>query len=629
MTGAGASASGSASGSAPAPAPVPASAAPGMDPLKTDVGETEAAAAWGEAVLALSLFSVDPVGTGVILHGLPGPAREEWLAMLADLMPESAPIRRMPARIPDDRLLGGLDIAATLRAGRPVADRGLLATADRGIVLAAMAERMPASTAARLSAVLDSGMVAAERDGLTLEAPARIGVVALDESIEEDEGTPTALADRCAFRISLDGVGVRDIFSEAPDPEAVDEARRLLPSVTVGDAQIRALVAAATALGVASCRAEALAIRVAKASAALEGRSDVAQEDVVIAARLVLAPRATVMPLPPTDEEPEEPDQPETPEEDRDEADRNKAEKEIEPLEDLVLEAAAATIPPGLLERLRAGLRRPGPSGGDGRAGAEQKSARSGRRIGVRQGRPPPGARIDVVETLRAAVPKQVIRRREGSSEAARRARVRVLPEDFRFAAYKHRSASTVIFVVDASGSSALHRLAEAKGAIELLLADCYVRRDQVALLAFRGGDAEMLLPPTRSMVRAKRSLAALPGGGGTPIAHGIDAARGLADSERRRGNTPNVVLLTDGRANVARDGSHDRAQAREDAASAARRLRLDGVSMLVIDVSPRPDPAARVLSEAADAVYLPMPHADAHAVSRAVQGAIHSGPAR
>ena len=114
---------------------------------------------------------------------------------------------------------------------------------------------------------------------------------------------------------------------------------------------------------------------------------------------------------------------------------------------------------------------------------------------------------------------------------------------------------TTTIFVVDASGSAALHRLAEAKGAVELLLADCYIRRDQVALIAFRGSAAELLLPPTRSLARAKRSLAGLPGGGGTPLAAGLDAAFALSDSIRRKGQTPTVIVLTDGRANIARDG--------------------------------------------------------------------------
>ena len=146
------------------------------------------------------------------------------------------------------------------------------------------------------------------------------------------------------------------------------------------------------------------------------------------------------------------------------------------------------------------------------------------------------------------------------------RPRILIRKDDFRISRFKQRTETTTIFVVDASGSAALHRLAEAKGAVELLLADCYIRRDQVALIAFRGSVAELLLPPTRSLARAKRSLAGLPGGGGTPLAAGLDAAFALSDSIRRKGQTPTVVVLTDGRANIARDGGQGRPRAEEDA---------------------------------------------------------------
>jgi magnesium chelatase subunit D len=179
------------------------------------------------------------------------------------------------------------------------------------------------------------------------------------------------------------------------------------------------------------------------------------------------------------------------------------------------------------------------------------------------------------------------------------------------------------VFVVDASGSSALHRLAEAKGAVELLLADCYVRRDRVAVIAFRGQRADLLLPPTRSLVRAKRSLAGLPGGGGTPLAAGIEAAAALLDGVQRRGGTPTVVLLTDGRANVARDGAPNRARAEQDALAAARRVRAGRVATLFVDTAPRPQPFARELAAALGAHYLPLPHADAATLQRAVQAAV------
>ena len=203
-------------------------------------------------------------------------------------------------------------------------------------------------------------------------------------------------------------------------------------------------------------------------------------------------------------------------------------------------------------------------------------------------------------------------------SEASDRIQVRI--EDFHVTRYRQRSETTTIFAVDASGSSASNRLAEAKGAVELLLADCYVRRDSVAVLAFRGKTSELLLPPTRSLVRAKRSLSALPGGGGTPLAAGIDAAEALAASVQRRGGTPVIVLLTDGRANVGRDGLGGRARAEQEALEAATLLKLSGRTVLLVDTSPRPAPLAQALATAMSARYLPLPYADAALLSRAVQ---------
>jgi magnesium chelatase subunit D len=220
-----------------------------------------------------------------------------------------------------------------------------------------------------------------------------------------------------------------------------------------------------------------------------------------------------------------------------------------------------------------------------------------------------------VVETLRAAAPWQKLRQKRSGQT-----RVHVRRDDFRITQFKRRSECVTVFVVDASGSSALHRLAEAKGAVELLLSDCYVRRDQVALIAFRGQSAELILPPTRSLTRAKRSLSALPGGGGTPIAQALDAAATLALALHRKGLIPTIVLLTDGRANIARDGKPGRERAEADALASARMLRTGGLAALLIDIAPRPHAAAERLAAEMGARYLPLPHADARTISRAVQ---------
>ena len=581
------------------------------------------------------------MGTGgVSLRTAAGPQRELWLQWLRELLPPDAPVRRIPLGIHDDRLLGGLDLAATLQLGRPVAQRGVLAEADGGVVILPMAERLTASTAARLVAVLDTREVVTQRHGLGMRHPARLGVIALDEGITDDERLPRALLDRLAFHVSLEQVPARLGLDDAPAWHRgdVSAARVMLARVTASHDMMQALCAAALALGVDSIRAPLSALRVARAAAALDGCTEVEERHAELAARMVLAPRATMLPLPPPPEEPDDspaetqaaPEEPQDQEEpgdvppaDNDGDDSSDANSPSGSIEDLVLEAAQAAIPAGLLAALKMGqgsrLRAPSA----GRCGLLQQSRLRGRPSGVRRGEPRAGVRLNVIETLRAAAPWQAARRRELLAKGDQRdrlARVQIRREDFHITRFKQRSETTTVFVVDASGSAALHRLAEAKGAVELLLADCYVRRDSVAVLAFRGATAELLLPPTRSLVRAKRSLAGLPGGGGTPLAAGIDAAAALADAVRRRGETPVIVLLTDGRANIARDGTPGRVRATEDALAAARRLRGAGLTALLLDTSPQPQQAGRDLAQQMGATYLPLPHAGAAVLSQAVR---------
>jgi magnesium chelatase subunit D len=236
------------------------------------------------------------------------------------------------------------------------------------------------------------------------------------------------------------------------------------------------------------------------------------------------------------------------------------------------------------------------------------------------RGHPREGARLDLIETLRAAAPWQPLRR---TAARAGDERVLVRADDFRVKRSKMRAEKVVIFVVDASGSTALARLAEAKGAIELMLGQAYVARQQVALIAFRGNGAELLLPPTRSLVMTKRRLAQLPGGGGTPLAAGLAEALALARQARLRGVTPYVALLTDGRANIALDGTPGRPQAGEDAERMARLYRSEGLPAAVIDTATRPSQPARDLAAAMGASYLALPRADARALSGALGAAL------
>ena len=466
------------------------------------------------------------------------------------------------------------------------------------------------------------------RDGFAMEMPARLGVVALDEGQGDDERPPEALVDRMGYWVDLTSVGWREIEGAAYFADELVAARAKLGGVEAEASVVEALVVVAARLGVASLRAPLFALRAARALAALRGGVRIEDDDVALAASLVLAPRATRMPAeednepepepesepPPPPDDPQEPSDPSEPQDDT-----------MPDLDDLVLAAAQAAIPPDLLARIEAGASRRRKSSSDGKSGAFSISKLRGRPTEARAGTLKEG-RLSLVATLRAAAPWQRVR--GGGSPAAGANRLQIKPDDFRIVRYRQRRGATTVFILDASGSSAMQRLAEVKGAIELLLADCYIRRDSVALVAFRGRGAEIVLPPTRSTARARRALAGLPAGGGTPIANGLDVALALADQIQHKGQTPLLVLMTDGRANIARDGTPGRPQALQDAIDAGRRIRAAGVSALAIDTSPpssRPDAPSFLIAEAMQAIYVKLPYANATMVNEAVRAAAGS----
>ncbi len=598
-----------------------------------------------DALIAAELFASDPSQLGgMVVKAYAGPVRSRYLEFLQSRLPGTVPVRKLPLSIQDERLLGGLDLTATLALGKPVLSRGLLAETHGGVLLVAMAERMPLALAARLSGVMDRRQVVVARDGVDAEMEAAFGLVLLDESVAEDECVPPELLDRIAFHIDLRDVSHRELEEAISLFESARSYASELPNAAIhlgaadapviGDDITQALCATAMALGVSSIRAAIFARRVAEVAGRWAAHSHTEPDDAALAARLVLAPRATMLPEDTEQPAPEEPSPPEDSAQDTErEDDSDQEQLQPEQLEDVVLESAQAAIPAGLLARLLSDQRLFARSAGSGRSGAEKKAGTRGRPLGSRAGQPQGRARLAIIDTLRAAAPWQRIRakadasstslRRDNSSVSAR-PRLHIRADDFRIKRFKDKTETTTIFVVDASGSSAIHRLAEAKGAVELLLADCYVRRDQVAVIAFRGQQAEVILPPTRSLVRAKRGLSGLPGGGGTPLALAIDASLQLAMSIARKGETPLVVMLTDGKANIGRDGQPGREQASRDALAAADQFAIAGYAAMVIDTSPQPSSAAQQIAQHMHARYMPLPHAGAAQVNQAIRS-MHS----
>lgn len=572
-----------------------------------------------QAELAAALLAIDPLGFGgAVVRAPRADIAESWLVMVRSLLVEGTPIARLPISIPDDRLLGGLDLAMTLATGRPVVERGLLARTDGGVLILPCAERASDALIARLTSVLDTQRTTPRGPFAGEQTPARVAIIALDEGDGVDERPAAALTDRLAFHLTLSPEVSPDgaLFT----PTDLRAARASFPQVTISAARITTLVTVALAFGIDSLRAVSFAVRVARGAAALDGRRTVSDDDCQVAAALVLGPRATRLPAPSeASAEPEPPPPPSDPVDAESERDEMPSPEELQALEELMIQAMQATLPIGLT--IEAPSQGPRQGGSAGRSGDDRAGGLRGRQVGTRRGDPRGGGRLDLLETLRAAAPWQRLRPPIAGQEG--RVLVRVRPDDFRIRRLIEPAGTTAIFVVDASGSAALHRMAEAKGAVELLLAEAYSRRDEVGLIAFRGNAAEVLLPPTRAIAAAKRALTALPGGGGTPLASAIDRARELAVQARRTGNDTVVVFLTDARANIARDGSPGRPQAEADALASASALRVLGGTTVLIDTSPRPSEMAQRMAEAMGAGYVALPRTDAQGIHAAVAAAM------
>ena len=542
---------------------------------------------------ALLLLAVNPALAGVAIAAPVGSGKSTLARAFAALLPAGTPFVELPVGATEDSVLGGLDLEATLAAGRRVIARGLLARAHGGVLYADGLNLLDERAIAHLISALSDGVVRVERDGLSEVHPARFLLVGTYDPVEGE--VRRGLLDRIGLIVPLlpqtgereRAEVVRRNLAHPPNGDAEDEttmlramiadAREHLPTVHIAEEQMQALVQTALSLGVEGNRADVFAVQAALAKAALDGREAVDDDDLKLAVRLVLLPRATRMPA---QEAPEQRERETTPHAQGDQpGDPNAPNPAQATLEELLLEAATVDLPAGLLDLPFAGKRR---SHGGSRGAA--LSSRRGRFVRAVAG-DPRGQRIALLPTLIAAAPWQKVRRAKRNVGA----RLDIRREDIRVKRFRDKAGTLYIFVVDASGSMAINRMREAKGAVVRLLQDAYVHRDQVGLIAFRGQQAQVLLEPSQSVERAKRALDVLPTGGGTPLASALLAAWRMAQQARARGIAQvTLVLMTDGRGNVplraAPAAPPSRAEIQAELQQIATCIRAEGIQAVVID---------------------------------------------
>jgi magnesium chelatase subunit D len=582
--------------------------------------------AWFDANLIAILLAINPRGLkGVSVKSQFGPIRDSWLNYFMNLLPADSKVVKAPANLSPEQLFGSLDIESALLSGKFKVSQGLLERLGRQYLLLPMAERMNLQVITHISQALD------EKNLFNYPHAANnhpFGVIVFDESEFQEEGVNLRLLDRLAFGIYLDRFSINDTkkYLEVT-PSDIKDAIALLPSVTCSQDLIEVLIKAGLSLGISSLRANQFVLEAAKSLAALRGLMRVGQQEAIDAARLVYT-HLKSMQAPPeegldnkTDDSEDVDGNQESQHNSDNELSKDEETSDLEninppssadELEELVVEAIQASLPPKFMMRMNQTLRPTKTKASiTGKSGSIEKSFASGRPHGARKGLPGNGRRLDILKSIRSAIPWQRLRAQQNNAflKSDNESKIHFRAEDLHTKQYLKRRGTITIFLVDASGSSATQRLSEAKGAVEELLSQCYIRRDEVAMLSMRGSKVDIILPPTRSLVRAKRNLATLPGGGGTPLALGLRSANEMASSSERKGLTPIIVIMTDGKANVNLSGVGGRAGAHNDAITAAKELSIKSHRILFVDTSPQPEKLAQELAGVMAAQYFPLPY--------------------
>lgn len=567
-----------------------------------------------ELRLALTLCAIAPAVGGVLVRGEKGTAKSTAARALAPLLPPrpdgaDARLVELPIGATEDRVVGSLDLHRALGEGAVDFTPGLLADADGGILYVDEVNLLSDHLVDVLLDAAAMGRVTVERDAVSRSYPARFVLVGTMNP-EEGELRPQLLdrfglavdvrasrevdvrvevmRRRLAFESDPAGFAAEYAAADTALADRIATARERLPRVTLPDAELRRIAAVCAAFDVDGMRADLVIARAALAHAAWRGVDEVTEDDVRVAAALALPHRKRRDPFdepglddqeldrafddarqnedPDPDTDPDGPDDPEGGGEPSD---------PTPPQPDSAGDDRPGTPEGGTLPtaRHRTVAKLSVPGLGTGGAAGRRSKARSDRGSVVRAAPAGTGSGLHLVATLRAAALNQGSRGRSSGP-------LRLAREDLRAPIREATEGNLVVFVVDLSGSMAARdRLALVGEAAVSLLRDAYQRRDKVAVIGFRGTEATLLVPPTRSVDVAVARLARARTGGRTPLAEGITEARRLLRRESLRPDArrPLVVLLTDGRATAGRDPL-------PRAVAAAAGLHSDGHASVVVD---------------------------------------------
>ena len=582
---------------------------------------------------ALLLCAIDPSLGGVLIRGDKGSAKSTAARALTDILPfieriagcafncppgtpcqhcetcntgqvtaqtSNVPFITLPLGATEDRVLGTLDLEQALKGGQRIFLPGLLAAAHRGILYIDEVNLLPDHLVDVLLDAAAMGVNTVQREGLSISHPSRFTLIGT-MNLEEGDLRPQLL-DRFGLLVDVVAPREKSLRSEVvrrriafeANPAAYNtawlqeqqtlqtrlmSAQKLLPNIILDDALLDLISHLCCEFEVASLRADIVMHKASRALAALEGRPQVTPKDVRGAAELVLPHRRRRNPF----------EQPGLDNERLDTLMQQAQQPPDQNCNESGLENNCDEKPSDDDTCIN-------PAEGNGELQDQQQvspiaPADTVRRIKVDAvaNRYTAGKRSNTANAPRGRVVHAVPNQTPDSlaigatlqSAALRGSEVfRVTKNDLHQQVRAGKNANLILFIVDASGSMAAQRRMETvKGSVLSLLTDAYQRRDEVAVIGFRGESAQLLLAPTRSVDLAEKNLRELPTGGRTPLPHALSLA---LETLKKSTMPPLLVLLSDGKANVPLTEGNDPWQ---ETLMLAELLAKRAVPALVLDI--------------------------------------------
>lgn len=534
---------------------------------------------------AIILNLINPDIGGVLIDGACGTGKSTLARGTSALT--RLPFLDLPMNCSEDRLIGSIDIEKTIKQGKAELELGILHHANGGILFADDLYLLPENIADLLQTVISTHEVHVERDGISSCSSCRFLLIAtmnsqlgrIRSSLSDQLGLYAKASETQSPEEYLQILRRRQAFDDQPGMfiehwqkqtdeiiRVIADAKALLPDVCMPDEILQAIVKKVEQACTEGHRADLVMYQTVRAVAAFHGRTDPIEDDIDEAAYFVLPHRAKNS-VPPQEEQEEQQghsDEPEQDESKEPQADNDSHDQTQEQQSEsdgsqehgqsqknrfrsvpkaFAMGEAFQVVPFGhKKDRMF--------RNGWGRRTQTKTDSAGGRYIYPTIQRRNDDLALDA--TIRAAAPYQALRPHEEMAIAIR-------TEDIREKVRQKKVSNLLVFVVDASGSmGAMERMVEAKGAVLSLLKDAYVKRDKIAMVTFRGTEAQVVLPPTRSAERGYRLLQQVQTGGKTPLNAGITKALTVIQSQlsQQPQLMPMLILITDGKGNVSIDST-------------------------------------------------------------------------